>query len=115
MESPRNRNARPLELCFGAFGRDLSVESFVICAVVIYHEVLSDPVQVANLSITQPLVYARSPPICWDIGGTLMNAHCPITPLASPCPETIKPGLEWCTPPIGLDKPASSCPIVCIP
>lgn len=53
-----------LELWSKAFGRDLSVVSFVISAVVIGHEIFSDPFQVANLGMIQLLVYGRSPPVC---------------------------------------------------
>lgn len=105
---------RRLELCFETFRRDMSVESFGVCAVVIDHEILSDPIQQPHLGMIQLLVHRRVPPICWYIGGTLIDAHCPI-PLASPCSEMIKTGLEWCTFPVGLDMPASGGPVVCIP
>jgi hypothetical protein len=73
-----------LELCFEAFMRDVSIESFVIFAIIIGHEILPNPNQLSYLAITQLFVYGRCPPICFDIRGTLINAHGSI-PLTSPC------------------------------
>lgn len=103
-----------LKLCFVAFGRELSIESFVIIAIVIDHEILPHPNQLPYMAITQLFVYGRCPPICWYIRGTLINAHCSIPP-ASPCSEMMKPYLEWCTAPIGFHKSTSCCPVICIP
>lgn len=105
---------RCLELWFEAFWGNLSVESFGICAVVIDHVILSDPIQLPHLGVTQLLVSPGSPPICRDIGGTLIDALCS-TPLASPCSEMVESGHEWCAMPVCLNKPASCCPFVCVP
>jgi len=103
-----------LELCFEAFMRDVSVESFVIFAIVIGHEILLHPIQLPYLAITKLFVYWRCPPICFHVRGTLINACCSI-PLASPCSEMMKPYFEWCIAPISFHKSASCCPVICIP
>jgi hypothetical protein len=82
-----------LELCFEAFMRDVSVESCVIFAIVIGHEIVPHPIQL--------FVYGRCPPICFDIRGMLINA-CYSIQFASPCSEMMKHYLEWCIAPIGF-------------
>ncbi|KAF1872764.1 hypothetical protein Lal_00016601 [Lupinus albus] len=63
------------------------------------------------LGITQLLVYGRTPPICTDIGGTMVNADCFIPP-ASSCSEMMTSGAEWCTSPVSLNKPTSRFPVI---
>ena len=46
-----------LELCFEAFMRDVSIESFVIFAIVIRHEILLHPIQLPYHAITKVFVY----------------------------------------------------------
>jgi len=92
---------RCLELWFKAFWRYLSVESFGVCAVVIDHVIVSDPIQLFQLGVGQLLVSSGSPPICRGIRGTLMDALCS-TPLASPCSEMVESGREWCVIPVRL-------------
>ena len=92
---------RCLELWFKAFWRHLSVESFGICAVVIDHVIVSDPIQLPQLGLSQLLVSSWSPPICRGIRGTLIDALCS-SPLASPCSEMVESDCEWCVIPVRL-------------
>jgi len=103
-----------LELWLEAFRRHLCIESFGVSAIIIDHVIVSDPIQLTQLSITQLLVCGRSPPIGRDIWRTLVDADCSI-PLASPCSKIIQSSYEWCTTPICLNKSTSCCPIICIP
>ena len=103
-----------LELLFETLRRRLSVESFDVSAVVIDHVIPPDPIQLCLLTVTQLVVIGRRPPIRRDIGGTLTDANWS-TPLASPCSKMMKPGYEWCSAPINLNKAASCRPVICIP
>ncbi|KAF7819788.1 Transmembrane protein 234 like [Senna tora] len=102
-----------LELIHGDLGLKKMGE-FVNCNVVIDHEIVSDPIQVPLLGITQLGVLEMSPPISRHVGGTVSDADGSI-PLASPCSETMESGYEWCTTPVSLKKASSSCPVISIP
>lgn len=90
------------------------MESLCIFAVIIDHIVISDPLHLTLLSITQLAVYWRSPPVSRGFGGTLINADWSI-PLASPCPEMAESGYKGRTIPVDFNKPTSSCPVISIP
>lgn len=90
------------------------MESRCVFAVIIDHIVISDPLHLTTLTITQLAVYWRSPPVSRGLGGTLINADWSI-PLASPCPKMAESGYKGCTIPIDFNKPTSSCPVISIP
>lgn len=89
------------------FSGKLSVEAFIVFAVVIDHVLVPDPVHLTPLSITElPVLRPCIPPV---VISTLIDANWSI-PEASPCPEIAVPGNEWSTIPVNLIKATSGCP-----
>lgn len=94
--------------------RHLPIEPLSIFTVVIDHVVVSDPLHLPHLTVTQLAVYGRAPPVsCWS-NGALGTANWPI-PLACSRSELAEFSCERCTIPVYLHQPASSCPVICIP
>lgn len=83
-------------LWLGAFRSHMPVKPLIICAVVVDHVVISDPLEFPLLVPTQLLIDRGGPPISFVRIGTLVDAKWSI-PLASPCIKLTQTSLERCT------------------
>lgn len=92
----------------------LPVEPLSIFTVVVDHVVVSDPLHLPHLTVTQLAVCGRAPPISCGSEGALHNANWSI-PFACSCPESAKSSSKWCAAPVYLYQSPSSRPIIRVP
>ncbi|KAJ6355518.1 hypothetical protein OIU77_005997 [Salix suchowensis] len=103
-----------LELRLKTFRWYLSIEPLSVCAVVVDHVVITDPLHFTQLGAAQLAIRGGCPPVSCGVGSTLIYANRSI-PLASPCPKSAVSCNEGCSCPINLNSPTLSCPVISIP